>query len=95
VKALVDQWLSPTLNTLLAKAVRELVEMDYIGVVHIAGERISRYEFAKAIAKRFNFDEDLVEPITMKDIRFRARRPRDLSLDISKARSMLKTDLYT
>jgi len=95
VKALVDQWLSPTLNTLLAKGIRELVEMDYIGVIHIAGERISRYEFAKAIAKRFNFDEDLIEPITMKDIQFRARRPRDSSLDVSKARSMLKTDFYT
>ena len=95
IKALVDQWLSPTLNTLLAKAVRELVEMNYIGVIHIAGERISRYEFAKAIARRFNFDEDLVEPITMKDIQFRARRPRDSSLDTSKARSILKTDFYT
>jgi dTDP-4-dehydrorhamnose reductase len=95
IKALVDQWLSPTLNTLLAKAVRELVEMGYIGVIHIAGERINRYEFAKAIARRFGFNEDLVEPITMRDIQFRARRPRDSSLDTSKARSMLKTDFYT
>ncbi|MCC6058543.1 MAG: SDR family oxidoreductase, partial [Desulfurococcaceae archaeon] len=44
VRALVDQWLSPTLNTLLAKAIREIIEKDYTGVIHIAGERISRYD---------------------------------------------------
>jgi dTDP-4-dehydrorhamnose reductase len=95
VRALVDQWLSPTLNTLLAKAIREIIEKDYTGVIHIAGERISRYDFAKAIARRFGFDENLIEPITMKDIQFKAKRPRDSSLDTSRARSILKIDFYT
>jgi dTDP-4-dehydrorhamnose reductase len=95
VRALVDQWLSPTLNTLLAKAVRELVEMEYTGVIHVAGERVSRYDFAKAIARKFGFNEGLIESITMKDIQFKARRPRDSSLDVSKARRLLKTDFYT
>jgi dTDP-4-dehydrorhamnose reductase len=95
VRALVDQWLSPTLNTLLAKAVRELVEMEYVGVIHVAGERVSRYDFAKAIARKFGFNEGLIESTTMKDIQFKARRPRDSSLDVSKARKLLKTDFYT
>jgi len=95
VRALVDQWLSPTLNTLLAKAIKELIEANYIGVIHVAGERISRYDFAKAIAKRFGFDENLIEPITMRDIQFKAKRPRDSSLDTARARSILKTDFYT
>ena len=95
VRALIDQWLSPTLNTLLAKAVRELVEMEYVGVIHVAGERVSRYDFAKAIARKFGFNEGLIESITMKDIQFKARRPRDSSLDVSKARKLLKTDFYT
>jgi dTDP-4-dehydrorhamnose reductase len=95
VKALVDQWLSPTLNTLLAKAIKEIIEKNYTGVIHIAGERINRYDFAKAIARRFGFDENLIEPITMKDIQFKAKRPRDSSLDTSRARSILKIDFYT
>jgi dTDP-4-dehydrorhamnose reductase len=95
VRALVDQWLSPTLNTLLAKAIKELIEANYIGVIHVAGERISRYDFAKAIARRFGFDESLIEPITMNDIQFKARRPRDSSLDTARARSILKIDFYT
>lgn len=69
--------------------------MDYVGIIHIAGERMSRYDFAKTIAKKFGFDENLIEPITMRDIQFIARRPRDSSLNTSKARAMLKTDFYT
>lgn len=95
VRALIDQWLSPTLNTLLAKAMRELIEKGYTGVIHVAGERVSRYDFARAIARKFGFDEELIEPITMKDIQFKARRPRDSSLDTSKARTLIKTDFYT
>lgn len=95
IRALVDQWLSPTLNTLLAKTIREVVELGYTGFLHVAGERINRFDFAKAIAKRFGFDESLIEAISMKEIRFLAKRPRDSSLDTSKARSMLKTDFHS
>ena len=95
VRAFIDQWLSPTLNTLLAKVVRELVEIEYVGIIHVAGERINRCDFARAIAKKFGFDEKLIETITMRDIQFKARRPRDSSLDVSRARSIVKTDFYT
>ena len=95
VRALVDQWLSPTLNTLLAKVVREIIEMEYTGIIHVAGERISRYDFARAIAKRFGFDEKLIEAMTMRDIQFKTRRPRDSSLDVSRAKSIIETDFYT
>jgi len=95
VRALVDQWLSPTLNTLLAKVVREIIEIEYTGIIHVAGERINRYDFARAIAKKFGLDEKLIEAITMRDIQFKTRRPRDSSLDVSKAKSIVKTDFYT
>lgn len=95
VRALIDQWLSPTLNTLLAKAVKELIESDHRGLFHVAGERASRYDFAKMVARRFGFDESLIEPITMDKIDFKAKRPRDSSLDSSKARKILMVDFYT
>ncbi len=94
IRALIDQWLSPTLNTLLAKAIREIVEKRYTGIVHIAGERVNRYDFAKAIARRFRFDENLIEPISMSEIKFIAKRPKDSSLNTSKARTIIKTDFY-
>ncbi len=95
VKALTDQWLSPTLNTLLAKAIVEILEKRIKGILHVAGERVSRYEFAIKVADKFGFRKDLIEPITMKDIRWRARRPRDSSLDCSKARSILSTEFHS
>lgn len=92
VKAIVDQWLSPTLNTLLAKAVVELVEEGAQGLYHVAGERVSRYEFAVRLAEKFGFDASLVKPAKMSDFNWKARRPRDSSLDTSKAKSTISLD---
>ena len=92
VKAIVDQWLSPTLNTLLAKAVVELIEKEAYGLYHVAGERVSRYEFAIKLAKKFGSDTSLIEPARMSDFNWIARRPRDSSLDCSKARSIISTN---
>lgn len=96
VRALVDQYLSPTLNTMLAKAIVEIIEKELRNdVLHIAGERINRYDFAIKLAEKFGFDKSKIEPIYMKDIAWKARRPRDSSLDVSKARNILSTDFYS
>jgi len=96
VRALIDQYLSPTLNTLLAKAIVEIVERDDInGILHVAGERISRYDFAMKIAKKFGFDQRLIEPITMDKMKWKAKRPRDSSLDCSRAKSLLRTNFHS
>ena len=89
VKAIVDQWLSPTLNTLLARALVELLEKHVYGLYHVAGERVSRYDFAIRLAKRFGFDTSLIEPAKMSDFSWAARRPRDSSLNCSKAKSII------
>jgi len=96
VKALIDQYLSPTLNTLLAKAIVEIIERsDIDGILHVAGERINRYDFAMKVAKRFGFDQGLIEPITMNEMKWKAKRPRDSSLDCSRAKSLLKTNFHS
>lgn len=95
VKAIVDQWLSPTLNTLLAKAIVEIMEKDLEGIFHVAGERVSRYEFAVRLAKKFGFDTNLIEQARMDEFNWIAKRPRDSSLDCTKARKMLSTDFHT
>ena len=56
VKVITDQWGSPTLNTLIAEVVAKLAEREYTDVLHAAaGPRMSRYEFALAIAEVFGF----------------------------------------
>jgi len=69
----------------LAERILKLVEKRITGVIHIAGERLSRYEFAVMLAEELGADRMLVKPIEMKDAKLVARRPRDSSLDTSKA----------
>jgi len=91
VKIVTDQWNSPTLNTNLANMILEIAERGISGVYHLAGAtRISRYNFAKLIAKHFNLNEQLITPATSDQIKLLARRPKDSSLNVQKAQQMLK-----
>lgn len=94
VKALTDQYVSPTLNTLLAQSIVEVIDMRYRGVLHIAGERMSRYVFALKIAKALGLPENLIVKARMEDLYWKARRPRDSSLNTSRAKSLLNTRFY-
>lgn len=96
VYALVDQYVSPTHNTLLARAITEIVDMRPIGTLHVAGERMNRYQFAVKIAEALELPVELVEKASMEDMKhWIAKRPRDTSLDTSKARKLLKTNFYS
>jgi len=95
VKIITDQWITPTLNTNLAEMVLECVERELKGIYHLAGAtRVSRFEFAKEIAKTFGLDENLIKPAKMSDMNWIAKRPRDSSLDVSKAMKSLKEKPY-
>ena len=59
------------------------------GIIHIAGrDRVSRYEFGKAVAEIFGLDVNLLNPTSQKDIIMVAPRPADVSLNIDKALSL-------
>ncbi|MEM2025028.1 MAG: SDR family oxidoreductase [Desulfurococcaceae archaeon] len=94
IKAFVDQWLSPTLNTILGEALAKLaIDFNVEGIVHVAGPRLSRYELVSAIARTFGFRDDLIEQASVRDVAFRAPRPRDSSLNNEKASELLKINL--
>ncbi|MFH8120385.1 MAG: dTDP-4-dehydrorhamnose reductase, partial [Candidatus Aenigmatarchaeota archaeon] len=42
------------------------------------------------IAKTFDLDEDLIRKAKMEEMKWIAKRPRDSSLDVSKAKELLK-----
>lgn len=90
VKAFTDQYLSPTYAPFLARAIVDLVERDPRprGLLHLAGERMSRYEFALLLAEAVGAERGLVKPASVRDLDLPARRPRDSSLDSSKAREL-------
>lgn len=85
IYAFYDQYLSPTYAFFLAEKIVEAVENGVTGVLHMAGERLSRYDFAKALAKTLGVEDSLVKPISIRDAKLLARRPRDSSLDTSRS----------
>jgi dTDP-4-dehydrorhamnose reductase len=97
VKALVDQYVSPTHAGLLAEAIAEIVEAKPLGILHVAGPRMSRYDFAVRVAEAIGLDKSLIEKATMEEMAggWIARRPRDSSLDTSKARELLATPFWS
>lgn len=95
VKVITDQYITPTLNTNLAKMLLEIAERGLKGVFHLAGAtRISRYDFALRIADKFAFDKNLIIPSRMEEMRWIAKRPKDSSLDTSKASRYLEEKPY-
>jgi dTDP-4-dehydrorhamnose reductase len=91
VKIVTDQFITPTLNTSLAKMLLEIAERELKGIFHTAGkERVSRYEFALQIADKFELDKHLILPSRMEAMKWLAYRPKNSSLDTSKASRYLK-----
>jgi dTDP-4-dehydrorhamnose reductase len=86
IKVVIDQYSNPTLVDNLGEFLLYLYEKDRFGVFNISGkDNISRFEFSKMLAKEFNLDERLIEPITTAELNQPAKRPQKVSLNISKA----------
>ena len=95
VKIVTDQFITPTINTNLAKMLLEVAGQELKGIFHLAGAtRVSRYDFALQIANKFGLDKDLIIPSRMAEMRWIASRPKDSSLDTSKASRYLKEKPY-
>jgi len=89
-KVLTDQYVSPTLNTNLAEMLIEIAERKITGILHTAGgTRASRYEFALRLAEIFNLNKDLIKPAKIDEMQWKAQRPRDSSLNVGKALTLL------
>jgi len=88
---LIDQFTSPTFVPNLSKMIIEVAIKQITGIIHLAGAtRISRYEFAKMIAQEFNLDKTLLKPTKIQDMKWNAIRPKDSSLNVSKAEKILE-----
>ena len=95
IRIVTDQYVSPTLNTNLAVMLLGAGERKLEGTNHLAGAtRISRYDFARRLADVFELDSSLIIEAKMNDMNWKARRPMDSSMDISKAKRFFKdTDM--
>ena len=92
IKILTDQFSSPTLNSNAAEMILEACEKKLTGTYHISGaSRISRYDFAVRLAEKLNLDKRLIKKARIEEMQWKAKRPRDSSLNTLKAQNTLKT----
>ena len=90
IDVLSDQFTSPTYVPNLSKMLIEISERHLNGIFHVAGAtKISRYEMASIISDKLNLDEKLLRKILINELKLEAPRPKDSSLNISKATSIL------
>jgi dTDP-4-dehydrorhamnose reductase len=90
IRVVTDQTGSPTLADDLADAVLELWRRGATGVYNVAGrEAISRYDFSLKVCEVFGLDSALVSPVRTGELKQRAQRPANSSLDVAKVESAL------
>lgn len=96
INILEDQFTSPTYVPNLSKMILEITSRSLEGFFHLSGStKISRFEFAKMIATQLNLDSSLLNPVKIDTMPWKANRPIDSSLDISKINTILKIKPYT
>ena len=67
---------------------QKIIDSNECGIFHISGDDcISRFEFAKIIAKKLGFDENLVKPSNSKLIEQKISRPQNSCLNNNKIKS--------
>ena len=90
IKVLTDQFTSPTYVPNLSKMIIEVATKQINGIIHLAGStRISRYDFAVMIAEKFDLDKSLLIKANTEEMSWKAKRPKDSSLDVTKAAELL------
>jgi len=90
IDVLIDQFTSPTYIPNLSRMLIEISEKRITGIIHTAGaSKISRYQMASMISDKLNLDGTLLKQISMNKMKWVAQRPKDSSLDISRASSIL------
>jgi len=90
IDVLTDQFTSPTYVPNLSRMLIEISERRITGIIHVAGaSKISRYQMASMVSDKLNLDGTLLKQISMNKMKWVAQRPKDSSLDVSRASSIL------
>jgi dTDP-4-dehydrorhamnose reductase len=81
----IDEFRTPVSGTTAAKGL--LLALEKVnGLIHLGGkERVSRYDFGKLMVEVFQLPDSGLKSCKQQDVKMAAPRPRDVSLDSSKA----------
>lgn len=89
-----DVYFTPILADTLARAAHELAATGASGIFNVVGdERTSKFDFALRLVEHFQLPIKLIRREKVAHANLPAPRPRDMSLDNTKARTLLGHDL--
>jgi dTDP-4-dehydrorhamnose reductase len=95
VKAVRDQYASPTFADNLSEVLLRLARAQENGIFHTAGRScLSRYEFAIKLAEVFGYSVKQVEPVYASEFKQVATRPRNSCLRVEKAEKSLGMSFF-
>ena len=90
IKVVEDQFNNPTWTRSMSDIIELSIENDLEGIIHWGDSvHISRFEFAKLIAKKFSLNESLIKPVSTSELNQPARRPLKSGLSTEKLVNML------
>ena len=90
IKVVEDQFNNPTWTRSMSDIIELSIENDLEGIIHWGdSEHISRFEFAKLIAKKFSLNESLIKPVLTSELNQPASRPLQSGLSTEKLVNML------
>jgi dTDP-4-dehydrorhamnose reductase len=96
IRAVRDQYSSPTFADNLAEALLRLAKHPINGVFHTAGRScLSRYEFAVKIASLFGYSTRLVQPVFSSEFTQVAVRPKNSCLLVEKTEKTIGMPFFT
>ena len=90
IKVVEDQFNNPTWTRSMSDIIELSIKNDLEGIIHWGDSvHISRFEFAKLIAKKFSLNESLIKPVLTSELNQPARRPLQSGLSTEKLVNML------
>jgi len=91
IKGFSDTFFSSIYNFDLAAILDVALDQNLTGIFNCGSRTsLSKYEFARYLADCFCLDKKLIHPISIDDSSFRAKRGKNLTLNISKLEGILK-----
>ena len=85
VKGFTDVVFCPLYVAQLAQILLEMVKKQLHGLYHVlSSEHLSKYDFGCAIARKFDFNESLITPISVQEAGLSAARSPNLTMQVEK-----------
>lgn len=95
INGFTDVMFSPIDVNTLSKIIIELLPSKYVGVLHLSGQPISKYDFIKKVVEFVKYDISKVMPVSIDNHPLKAPRPKDTSLSSNISKSIIKTHIPT